>query len=485
MAKNKRKSKVTRSGKTSISGHKKVGKQLLPPYLAAGIRPDFISWTNDRLPEMLWALLIIDSLPRGYALSQFIQLFNFISDHDSKEELYDFSLTGIANLHEPLRSSVVEFIATPPGAAQALSDLLLFDSLPAREVWAKYLPVPELDWNRLMQAIGTALWHQSQVATDCRWVRLIPFATAGKVSISSHLTDLVEALANYPNNYEEAASRVRATEGGLSHLSLSDTAWPKAFWNELWEKTPCMTFNREYTQPSFEKTITHQSVSDLRKELKYHWAETLSTTAVDAKHDGIFGIAFYCLRILDEMMGIGVGTSILGRVGLRTIIEARINLKHLIDEDSPELWQQWRSYGTGQAKLNALRFEELFERPSFIDVASIEAIAFEDIGPDFQSVNLGSWSGVDLRKLSEKTGLKDTYDQHYSWASEYSHGMWGAIRESCYQVCANPLHRLHRYPERSPLRDTVDDAVTLIDEILQHIDEVFPSFSKRLGPGQD
>ena len=95
-------------------------------------------------------------------------------------------------------------------------------------------------------------------------------------------------------------------------------------------------------------------------------------------------------------------------------------------------------------------------------------------------MNLASWSDLDLRKLSKRSGLKDTYDQHYSWTSGYSHGMWGPIRESCYQTCGNPLHRLHRYPERQILQDTVDDAAMLVDEIIQHLDEAYPTFEWRL-----
>ena len=66
------------------------------------------------------------------------------------------------------------------------------------------------------------------------------------------------------------------------------------------------------------------------------------------------------------------------------------------------------------------------------------------------------------------------------WTSGYSYGMWGPIRESCYQTCGNPLHRLHRYPERQILQDTVDDAAILVDEIIQHLDETYPTFEWRL-----
>jgi hypothetical protein len=82
--------------------------------------------------------------------------------------------------------------------------------------------------------------------------------------------------------------------------------------------------------------------------------------------------------------------------------------------------------------------------------------------------------------MSERVGLKNAYDQYYSWTSGYAHGMWGPIRESCYETCGNPLHRLHRYPSRNYLQDVVDDAAVLIDEILNDLDKAFPKFSDRI-----
>ena len=100
---------------------------------------------------------------------------------------------------------------------------------------------------------------------------------------------------------------------------------------------------------------------------------------------------------------------------------------------------------------------------------------------EFVTIDFGNWAGADLRKISEQVSLKETYDKYYPWASSYSHSMWGAVRESSYQTCANPLHRLHRYPEEQVLEDCLYDAVTLVDEILGLVDAVYPPLTPRLG----
>ena len=165
---------------------------------------------------------------------------------------------------------------------------------------------------------------------------------------------------------------------------------------------------------------------------------------------------------------------------MRTVVEVRINLKYLIDKNQPKLWEKWRDYGAGQAKLSILKYEDMVEPPEYIDLSTISGIAFEDKGPEFVNINLAGWSGVDVRKMSERVAVKEVYDRHYPITSGFVHGTWGAIREAVWETCANPLHRLHRRPNRNSLYETVESAAELVDEILQHLEDIYPPFPWRL-----
>ena len=438
-----------------------------------------VSWVNDRLPEMLWATILIVAFGRSTGLDLFRRIIDFIARHENKEHLFDLTLSGISRLESEMRIELIKFIAEPPEIAEALSTLLYFDALPAREDWRQNLPSLEPDVDLLMTSVGASLWHQSQEATDCRWLRLMGYVAARKLV---GLPQMVDGWIKYPGEQDQQTVEpsVRAAELVLNSSDQPDMTWPRAFWRESWTKTSCIELNGSDGQFLPDAVVTRQAITELGKRLNDHWSLTHDLREIDAKHDGVFGMAFYCLRILEEMMTIGIDTSVLGRLGLRTILEVRINLKHLLSEDNVELWKTWREYGAGQAKLNALKFDSTIDSPKFIDVESIENIASEDVWEEFVTVNLAGWSGLDLRKISDRVGLKNTYDQYYSWTSGYAHGMWGPIRESTFQVCGNPLHRLHRYPERQTLQDTVDDAALLVDEIIGHVDEAYPSFKWRL-----
>lgn len=428
---------------------------------------------------MLWAALIVAAVERDYALGQFRRIINFIAKHEKKGEMHDLMHSGIAKLEPDLRRELIQFIVEPPEAAAALAALRLFENLPGREDWNAALPDIEPNVGLLMDAVGSTLWHQSQEATDCRWLRVMAQVMAGRFHLPS---DFGDEWFKYPNEGDQRSVRpsIRAAEMMHNPLEQPDLTWPRAFWEEAWAHTPCLALVNRPVPSQIDETITRESVSSAMEALEAHWNATHSTTAIDAKHDAMFGMAFYSLRILEEMLGIGIGNSVLGRLGLRTIFEIRVNLKYLLTKDTPELWKKWREYGAGQAKLNALKFDDALDPPKHIDIESIEAIAGEDVWEEFLTVNLAGWSGLDLRKLSEQSGLKETYDRHYSWTSGYSHGMWGPIRESCYRTCGNPLHRLHRYPERRALPDTVDDASLLVDEILEEVHVAYPGFETRL-----
>lgn len=482
MPKGKNKKKKSRSGKnrTSLQDHRKVGKQLQPGFAVVADKVTFSSWSNERLPEMIWAAIIRVIDDQDYAIEEFRRILSFIGEHGEKGQFSDISLTGISKLPEALREQFIGFILENKTTASALVVLSLFDSLPARETWVNLLPKEEPNISILMDAVGFNLPHQSQEATDCRWLKLMARVISGKFHVPR---ERAEEWFGYPykGDLRKIRPSIRASEMAENPLVEKDLTWPNAFWDEAWRNSPCLVLMEE-KEPTFAEasSVSRADITQLLNEIESHWSHTHSTTAIDARHDAVFGIALYVVKVLDEMLGIGIGTGILGRLGLRTILESHISLRYLLHKDNPELWRKWRAYGAGQAKLNALRFDELMGPPKHINQSTIEAIAGEDLWEEFLNIELGSWSGLDLRKISEKAGVKDAYDAHYSWTSGYSHGTWGPVRETCFETCGNPLHRLHRYPKQQSLPDTISDACLLVNSILDDLDKSYPGFAHRI-----
>jgi uncharacterized protein with PIN domain len=213
---------------------------------------------------------------------------------------------------------------------------------------------------------------------------------------------------------------IRAAEGLIDAGQEKNLAWPNAFWAECWEKTPCLGAARpnDVGQPA-TGTFDPKSLDEIRRKLESHWESTLATTAIDARHDAVFGMAFYALRLMQELITAKTAT-VVGRLALRTLLEIRLTLRYLLQEDGQELWRAWRNYGLGQAKLASLKLGELGPTPpNYLDREVLNRIANEDFWEEFVPIDLGHWAGLDLRKLSEKVGLKDIYDRYYGWTSSF------------------------------------------------------------------
>ena len=480
-----RKKSKSKGDRTSLGDHAKVGGVLHPPFsrldaALGGGRLALTSWMNDRLPEMIWAALIRASVDQSTAIGEFRRIVSFIEKSGDREILGNVTLTGISALNVNLREQFIQHILSSKISSESLVCLRLFPALPALESWLKYLPNAAPDTSLLMKAVGQTLWHQSQEATDCRWLRVFSQYIAGRLNVPPQMAD---EWKGYPLVGDQRSVRpgIRATEGTLDAMQEPDISWPNAFWAEAWRKTPCLSLSNAMTNPPADLSITQADVTAVIADLREHWGITHLTTAIDPKHDAIFGMAFYVLFVLEEILNSGAGSGVLGRIALRTILETRITLRYMASSTDSKVWEKWRVYGAGQAKLSALKFDEMVDAPSYIDTESVEQIAGEDMWEEFLPINLGNWASLDLRKISEKAGLKDKYDQHYSWISGYVHGSWGGVREACFQTCGNPLHRLHRYPQKKSLRNVVADAVDLVDQVLDEVSFAYPGFESRIG----
>ena len=112
----------------------------------------------------------------------------------------------------------------------------------------------------------------------------------------------------------------------------------------------------------------------------------------------------------------------------------------------------------------------------------VERIAGEDRWEELVSINIGHWDDSNLRKNAEQANLKEVYDQYYNWSSGYIHASWAALRETVYQKCHNPLHRLHRIPAYGlpVLSDVMSDAVDIGNKTLELLSTAYPSYEDRV-----
>jgi hypothetical protein len=468
-----------------LEQHVRSGTALTPPWLTL---PNLqkTSWMNDRLPELLWAVLLATQMERKAALEIFRSVAKVGADYRGIGKI-PITLSGIASMPQDARDAIIGAITADPTSRATLKCLTIFKDLPSRETWLARLgtPTSPIDWMPLMNGVARTLLHQSQESTDCQWVSLYFRIASGQFKLPTD--ELNRQIAEYPDFGDQRTVRpsIRANEITLDNRYRFETGWSGKFWDQCLRETPCGFTLIQKDSSSSEAGATLETVDQLAECVAKHARSSIQTTGVDPKHDTIFGTAFYCLSILRELIAFCANGSILARMGLRTVFECYVTLAYLVKKNDEALWRSYRIYGAGQGKLAFLKIdesEELSNRPSYVSVDTLNALANEDQWQEFLPIDVGDWEKSDLRKRSEFAGVKADYDRYYSWTSAYAHGNWGAVRSTVFTTCLNPLHRLHRIPlvHASQLDGVMPDMVHLVNKIFALVDGSYPTFETRL-----
>jgi hypothetical protein len=480
MGKKRRKGPKDQRKHGTVEQLTRKGKTLLGPFTHELLKQS--SWVDQRLPDQLFSALLITHLDRQYALDLLRHVaYSFRGAFNNglvgKGQDFDLTLTGLAAIPAELAEKVIATICQPEGAVEALQPLKLFHDLPGHQRWDRHLGVGIYvdSWQYLATTVAEVLDHQSQPATDTRWARVLFRVSSGQYHVPQQM---FEWFTRYPSEGDQRAVRpsVRASEIAEDprHDYSERKRWAKSFWHQCLRNTPCERYLKHRTRVP-NSSPSRAVAFEVLREVARVASESAETSGRDARHSSAFGLVAYALNILLELFGIGVAQGILGRLGLRAIFEAYITLLHMIEKDDPALWEGYREYGQGQAKLALLKVDSFVDPPAFVTAELLEELATEDKAPYMLDINLGHWANLDLRRLSDGIGRKDEYDRTYPWTSAFVHGNWAAVRAACFSICGNPLHRLHAVvqPCGNAFDDVIGEASELIQEMLDSVAKLY------------
>ncbi len=483
---------------SKIKDHKRNKKELIPPMLTIpGMQRS--SWINDRLPEILWAVLVIGNVDREHGLEFFRRIALFIKKN---HECFDITMSGINKYPKAKRKAFIKLATTFSGSiTKALHALTLFPTIPGYADWKNAFEdlESESDWNMVGNGVAMSLDHQSQAATDCRWIKFYCLIMSDKVRFANSIDQieyLLEGVSKYPNFGDLRIIRpfIRSSEMAQNMQEGNIASqWAIDFWDFSFKNTLCISEdaktekNKKYLEISKKENEDFDTKIDetyeVRNKIIEHLLETSSTSDIDSRHEGAFGLTLYGASIYIEILILQSSFSASGRLIMRTLVETLITFKYLLlkEKTEPGIWDSYREYGSGLLKLTYLKFEENDEEIGCASRSTLEELANEDQLLEYLPINIGHWDAGNLRSMSEEVGLKNLYDKYYNYTSGFSHASWGAVRESVYVRCFNPVHRLHRIPTFNlPLIPSVrQDANIITNMILDCLSESYPEFAER------
>jgi Family of unknown function (DUF5677) len=443
------------------------------------------SWLDDFLPNMLWAALCVGNMERDEALQLLRDICHCGTEVLKEVNGAQLGHNYLATLPYEKFEEIFSPIKSNEEAREACAAIALVSSLPDHSHWQRFFPDAS-DLHPLVVGVASCLDHHSQEATGVRWAKVYFMINCGRVHAPP---EFIERVVKYPNlgDMRQVRPSIRAFEMAIRNIE-SGTERPEGvpepqphqFWDEMMNKTSCAIPKRSPLEIKLVD-VTRNSIQGTLSELCDHFMSNIKTTSVDPRLDGAFGLA---INMLTLAMEVSVGPSnnfATGRIILRTIIENYITLKYLSHKDEETIWMQYRNYGSGQTALAFLKNVFAEETPDSIDMERLEMLANEDAWLETKDIAVGNWAKLDLRKMATDSGEKDLYDAYYDWTSGFVHGHWGAVRDSSFTVCMNPLHRLHRVPAPgNPMPTVLTDCCKICNRGLDEIGKLFPSFKPRI-----
>jgi hypothetical protein len=226
---------------SSLSDHKlhrRQGRVVTPINDSFGDQLTLNSWAKERMPEYLWLGLILMEYGREEGFEKAGAILNNIS-------------TQVVNLSEPKLSQIFELSY---GEQESVYQIILGQVEPcvlspltvlyrAREYpqFNEVFNIPEINFEvrlkQLTDAIEIYSPHQSNEATDLRFLTLGLHIFGKRIHISKDARNALEALSNYPySSHDDERMKmyrptIRAMEG--SFRENKDSEFVSEFWKSV------------------------------------------------------------------------------------------------------------------------------------------------------------------------------------------------------------------------------------------------------------
>lgn len=437
---------------SKLNEHKvKKGKVITPWNNLLGDTLSLNSWAKERLPEYIWLALI----HYHYGRSESITILHSILEKFVANDIHIGrpKLSSILNLDVEKRINAFQIISDSVDKS-VLSPLTLILRRKKHPEFNDFFYVNEVMVEDKIERINYVMEnyadHQSYEATDLRYMVIMNLSMNGSIQINSGVDIAADALRYYSahDHNDEIMQMYRSAIRSIEVIDFEGTnrEFVNAFKKELAMVTQC---NPVYIDLDNGYSINEDLIQDISKALELNVSINKENLITDSKYEVMIGSIYYSLKILKEILELGKGTSILGRHGIRTIIEVYIMMKYMVkqEKDNSNIWTEYKLYGIGKYKMILLKSRESDNEMEHFVEPIANAIVNEIQSEEFTDVDLTYFDKKGIREKCIFVNEKLLYDLYYDYDTNYTHGLWGAVRESSMLVCDNPSHYYHSVPD--------------------------------------
>jgi hypothetical protein len=451
-------------------------------------------WLRDDLPDLLWPALVLaengTSAGEDFRRWQRALLEDFpdvdrsvlASGIDGRMTSLDGLIHAVPEIAESVRARALEFGLLSDTVTEALRS---YPERPGQVLGSSDPSVlTNVSGNLLVKAVYDCMTDGHREAV----IKCISIWSAVQAGTFSTDQTTIELLQDYPTNFEKRAKAdtvVRASWGASKGAQVAFDAskyehavkWAKIFWGVNSMTTPCI---RKKDSSDADPPASRDEVPDATHGSDTADGDKLSGSslrerALDLLSSYVEAIDKSPSRLYDPERE-EVNTGLVMKAGRdvaaalsapdlwcsehgahvgRTLVENRILLAWMYQQDQASIYSKYKSYGAGKAKLYALIAEEL---PASLringhseSVDRLREVSHNDDIFDRREVDISSTfaDGKSLRQMAEETGLIDLYRHAYQLESGVAHSEWWSVELHAMERCRNPLHRAHLVPSLS------------------------------------
>lgn len=464
---------------SKISQHENTGKELVPPFLKGemGNIIQLHSWSRERVPEYIWIGLLRDSCEtKKEYFDKFYNLKEFILKQ-YKDPLDKFS--SILNLNND--NKMLLFGAISDIFGENVLDPLIIVSYFDEVLREMFYNINSTNDERIMKLkdIVTKMYERyNEFAMDVRYSAII--LKLNRIVFPSNFSDsiMIEALQKYPVlEYSDPKMEMYTCSlssfEGMDCFMVEEYNYSKYFYEEMYLMTDCNPLVL-----SFEENVDFELIKEKMNNLKMLLIKSNEIT-YDDKRDVIVGNITYVYKMINEIISNNLGNSIISRFVLRTVSEIYVNIKFLCfrAKIEPKIWESFKDYGNGKYKLIYKKIEEgisTADNCSHFNSDILKLLSNENKSEEFLKVSFTNFANKNTRQKFIDVGEKDLYDTYYDYDTCFSHGYWGAIRESSLLLCDNAAHNYHSVSDvecEQILICCYSDLCFLLDKIISLMNE--------------
>lgn len=463
-----------------LSKHIKKGDTLYTPYTnpdGFGTKLSLSSWSQNWLPEFLWIGLIIYKQGRKKGLENMYHII---------DELNTYSIcvpqfSKISKLNQEQRnrfwSIVLKYVSRDVLASFTIVATPEIDEVFYNSFFDYSMNIDE-SISELFSIIKECNRFHDELTTDICFAVDWFYARNGRLYISSEIDLLPQALtAYYKCEHSDELMRtyrpmIRSTFQAVCSIDSSKD-FSKLIWEKLGEISECnplkIVWEGSEDMTFFEKTT---------KVIDY-FAAANEDKKMETKYAVVMGLTCYIYKIYREIFEKNLQNDISGRILFRTMVESYINLKYIMlqEKEIPDVYSRFKAYGLGKYKLVMAKLREgkySVSAEAQLDQNIMELYVNEDMDEAFVNTSFGYFDKTQINRKFSLCDEQMLYEIYYEYGTNFTHGFWGAIRESSMLICDNPTHNYHTVPDyhsEQNLRSVHDDCEMLMKKLFELISE--------------